>query len=244
VKTRQTRRAEVRAATLPDGRPGVVLKAITPYIVDDYGSVFMPDTFDESLRARGPVLCWSHDWDEPLGPYVGHEAGEDGAPNVSFAFSDFDAVPAARRAHAQVSDGTILDCSVGFSMTERREPTTDELVKYPGVREVITKATLDEISLVIRGAVPGAKVLAYRSGKRSKVDIDAVVELGRRVSTGELTDAEAQAALNLLAGEDTEPPAPPPSDEEPPPAPEVDAQLTADVDAALSMALGRSAHRA
>jgi HK97 family phage prohead protease len=234
---RETRRASLRAADLGN-RKGVTLKVITPYIVDDYGSVFVPETFDESLATRGPVLCWSHEWEEPLGPYVSHEADTDGAPIVTFAFSDFDAVPTARRAYAQVQDGTILDCSVGFSSTERRSPTEDEMVKWPGVREVITKATLDEVSLVLRGAVPGAKVLAVRS---KMVDVDAVVEIAKRKAAGEITEAEALVAIDLLAAIPESPPAadlsltPPSTEVTPEPA-----ITEAELDAAMDVALGRS----
>ena len=234
----ETRRASLRAADI-GGRPGVTLKIITPYVVDDYGSVFMPDTFDESLQTRGPALVWAHEWEEPLGPYASHRADTDGAPIVDFAFSDFEAVPQARRAHAQVDDGTIRDCSVGFCNTVRRPPTEDEIKLWPGVREVITKADLDEVSLVLRGAVPGAKVLSMRSGGR--VDIDAVVELARRVAAGEMTDAEARAALELLGEPTTESPAP--VDPLAPTMSDEDvAALDAEIDQALE-SIGRSAPR-
>lgn len=229
---RETRRTSLRAADI-GGRPGVTLKVITPYVVDDYGSVFMPDAFDESLATRAPVLCWAHEWEEPLGPYVSHMADTDGAPVVDFAFSDFEAVPQSRRAHAQVGDGTIRDCSVGFSDTVRRSPTEDEIKLWPGVREVITKASLDEVSLVLRGAVPGAKVLSMRSG--GQVPIDAVVELAKRVSAGELTEADARAALDLLGT--------PAEGVQPVEAPVVEVpDMTADIDAALA-SIGRSAPR-
>lgn len=195
--TRTTRKAEIRAAVI-DGKPGVTLKVITPGIVDDYGSVFMPDAFDESIAHRYPTLCWAHDWSEPLGPAVAHRAGADGSPEIDFLFSDFEAVPMARRAHAQVADGTIRDCSVGFTNTERRSPTDEELQRWPGAREVITRADLDEVSLVLRGAVPGARVLSSRG---AQVPVDAVVELARRVSAGEITADEAQVAIRLLETE-------------------------------------------
>lgn len=197
---RETRRGvgEVRAATI-DGKPGVTLHVIRPGVVDDYGSLWAPDTFDESLGRRLPTLCWAHDWGEPLGPAVDFRTGTDG-PEVDFVFSDFDAVPSARRAHAQVGDGTIRDCSVGFWNVKRRDPTDEERVQYPGIREVIESADLDEVSLVLRGAVPGAKVVSVRSG--AAVDVDAVMEIARRKAAGELTDAEAKAAVELLAGDE------------------------------------------
>lgn len=230
---RETRRAEIRASK--GAKPGVTLKVITPYVVDDFGSVWMPDAFDASLAKRMPTLTWGHDWAEPLGPAVAVRKGTDGSPEIDFEFSNFDAVPMARRAHAQVQDGTILDCSVGFSDIVRRDPTSEELARWPGATEIIERSVLDEVALVLRGAVPGAKVLSMRSGK---VDLDAVVDLARRVSSGEITQAEAQAVVDLLAdkdeGEETKPPAPPV------PAPVEPVDMVAEIDAALAV-IGRSA---
>lgn len=190
---------EIRAE---DETPGVTLQAIKPGVVDDYGSLWKADAFDESLGQRLPVLCWSHDWTDPLGPGVDAVTGR-GGPKIRFNFSDFDAVPQARRAHAQVKDGTIRDCSVGFSNVQRREPTDSEREKHgPEIREVIERATLDEVSLVLRGAVPGAKVLAVRSARTragGAIDMEALYDIARKKSAGELTDAEAQAAVELLS---------------------------------------------
>lgn len=227
---RETRKAQLRAVS-KDGKPGVTLKPITPNVVDDYGSVFLPDAFDASLAKRMPTLVWAHNWSEPLGPALNYTTGEDG-PTVDFAFSDFDAVPMARRAHAQVADGTIVDCSVGFWNVERRPPTKDEEARWAGAREVIVAADLDEVSLVLRGAVPGAKVLAVRAGQ---VTVDAVVEIAKRKAAGELTDEEAKAAIELLAHADADE-----QEAELPPAVDGKAEadeaaLVADVDAALAL---------
>lgn len=196
---RDIRGTEIRAVDI-DGKPGVSLQIIRSGVVDDYGSLWKADSFDESLNERLPTLCWSHDWSEPLGPAIDWAPGDTG-PTVRFAFSDLDAVPTARRAHAQCMDGTIRDCSVGFFDTKRRDPTDDEVKQYPGVREVIERARLDEVSLVLRGAVPGAQVLAVRTVKfrDGNVDLEAAVELGRKVAAGEMTPAEAKAALAVLA---------------------------------------------
>lgn len=163
------RAAEVRAARRD--RPGVTLKVVQAHVLDDYNTVFEPDAFDASLARRKPVLCWSHQWHEPLGPCVGWRSTSTG-PEIDFEFSDFDDVPAARRAWSQVKDGTIVDCSVGFSNTRRRDPTPSEEDLWPGVQEIIVAADLDEVSLVLRGAVPGAKVLAVR---RPALTVDAAV---------------------------------------------------------------------
>jgi hypothetical protein len=50
--------------------------------------------------------------------------------------------------------------------------------------------------------VPGAQMRTARRGAKV-VDLDAVVEIAKRKAAGELTDAEASAALDLLAGVET-----------------------------------------
>ena len=202
IEHRALRAAQIRAVA-EDGQHFIDLQIITPNVVDDYGSVWMEDCFDRSLDERMPTLAWAHDWSEPIGRGVSwsREPGE--GPVVRFRLDDFDAVPTARRAFAQVQSGTIDDCSVGFSNTQRRDPTGDEVTKWPGVREVIESADDDEVSLVLRGAGPGAKVVAYRSGERAvTVPIDAVTELARRVNAGELTEEDALTALDLLGVDD------------------------------------------
>jgi hypothetical protein len=74
------------------------------------------------LDERLPVLCWSHDWTDPLGPGVEAITGRAG-PKIRFNFSDFDAVPQARRAHAQVKDGTIRTFVGLVPEGGRRDPT-------------------------------------------------------------------------------------------------------------------------
>lgn len=201
MEIRTFHNVDVRAAgSGPNGRPQVTLRAITPYVVDDYGSVWLPDVFDESCADATdlPSLCWAHRWDDPIGGGRRYTAGADG-PDVVFELDDFDAVPRAKQAHAQVQSKTIRDCSVGFSNVQRRSPTDAELKQWPGCSEVIERATLDEVSLVLRGAVPGAKV----TGMRSKVvDTGVLLDLAKRVNAGELTEAEAQVALSLAAGDD------------------------------------------
>jgi HK97 family phage prohead protease len=221
--------AEIRAASV-GGEPGVTLHCIRPGVVDDYGSLWNPAAFDASLAERMPTLCWGHSWLDPLGPPRSFRTSADG-PDVDFVFSDFDAVPSARRAYAQVQDGTIEDCSVGFSNVRRRDPTDAEIAQYPGVREVIEEATLDEVSLVLRGAVPGAKVLAVRSQPDETVPEDDVVSLARKVNAGEVSFDDARTALALLATEARvlDPAVDPDEDT---------AQLALAVDAALDSAIG------
>lgn len=196
---------QTRAVEMRDGSRGVELQCIKPGVVDDYGSLWNARAFDESLKARLPVLCWAHDWSNPLGPGVSYTTSAQG-PRVRFKFSDFEAVPDAKRAYAQVQDGTIRDCSVGFSNALKRPPTTAEERRYPGVREVIEKATLDEVSLVIRGAVPGAEVLSVRSARREAAvrritprPSPETRRLARMLSDGTITERQWRAGMRIEA---------------------------------------------
>lgn len=221
-----------------DGRT-FTARAVTYDVVDDYGSVFVRGVFNESLDRRLPVIAWAHDWSEPIGRAIGYEDAEDGL-YLTGRLSDPEDVPRARQALSQLADGTLTDVSVGFSGTQRRSPTEEEAARFPGAKEIITRADLDETSMVLRGAVPGAKVLSMRSG--GQVNIDAVVEIAKRKAAGELTDAEAQAALELLAGGDqAAPQGEPTTDPADEPVVEVP-DMTAEIDAALAV-IGRSAKR-
>jgi HK97 family phage prohead protease len=241
---------EIRAVGDDTGTPSVTLRAIRPDVVDDYGSVWMADCFDEALSQRLPALVWAHDWSNPIGRGVDYRTSGDG-PDVIFEFDDFDAVPTARRAYVQTKSGTIRDCSVGFSVPSggRREPTADEQQKWPGVREVITRAELDEVSLVLRGAVPGAKVLAVRSGAMVPAQLagDLLAQLGAGTIT--LEDALRQAREGAVAetgeqapgGEETPPGEPTPEEVEAAAAAEVAAvALDAEADDALALVSDRS----
>lgn len=200
---RRHARTEVRAATTETGTRTVVLQPIVPNIVDDYGSVFMPDTFDASLEERMPTLAWGHSWQHPIGRATGWSADGD-LRSIEFRVAN---TQQANDAYALCEPGpngeppVIDDCSVGFSNTKRRPPTDEELKRWPGAQEIIEKADLDEVSLVLRGAVPGAKVLSLRSrdGRVASVDEDVVMDVARKVAAGDMTEDEGRAYLNLVA---------------------------------------------
>lgn len=161
-----------------EGRPTIRLQLLRYRVVDSYGSLWMPGCLTAGIRQRLPQLTWGHRWDCTLGRALPdtYEDSE-GGPFLDFYLDDFDAVPLARQAYAQVKSGTVDDCSIGFDYNYVwRQPTDEERVQYPGVVEVMLEADLDEVSLVLRGAVPGAKVLAVRSrflGQRMPMMIDA-----------------------------------------------------------------------
>ena len=251
VERRTFRNVEVRASAEkgPNGRPVVSLRIIKPGVVDDYGSLWLSNTFDQALTTRiaadpddTPALCWSHDWSDPIGHGIRYQPDSDG-PLMEFELDDFDAVPRARQADAQVRSKTIRDCSVGFVAVTRRAPTEVEVRTYPGIKEVIEEADLDEVSLVLRGAVPGAKVAGIRAKRAAgSIDFDALVEVAKRRAAGEISHDEAVAAVDLLM-DNTPDPAPeaPAAEEEPPAEDPVDDGLDALLDEALDTVLGRSA---
>lgn len=199
---RETRRAGggIRLSTDDDGVRYLTVRAVTPNVVDDYGSLWNPHAFDEAVARRMPTLTWGHSWLEPLGRADQYEPSDDG-PLIRFRLDDQEAVPMVRRLVAQVESGTLDDVSVGFSNVTRRAPTADEQRAFPGVREVIEQADLDEVAAVLRGAVPGAKVLALRSagGAEATIPLETVLDLGRQVAAGELSREEAVAAAQLAA---------------------------------------------
>lgn len=190
MNTQHRRAASAEVRKKGDGRTieaRIVTYESTP---DSYGSVWAKGCFTESLNRRMPVLAWSHSWEEPIGIGTSWRDGADG-PYVTFRISDPDAVPRARQAIAQIGEGVLTDVSVGFFDAVRRDPTNDEMVRWPGVREVITRASLDEVSLVLRAAVAGAQLVGQRSAKSSGW------WLARQYAEGRITreQFEAQTAL-------------------------------------------------
>lgn len=236
---RETRRApgsEIRLSSDDEGHRYIDVRLITPGVVDDYGSLWMADAFDDSIAKRMPTLTWGHDWSEPIGRAVAYTPSEDG-PTARFRFDDPDAVPLVRRAISQVESGTLDDVSVGFSNTRRRQPTDAERARFPGIVEVIERANLDETALVLRGAVPGAKVLSLRTAAGT-VDGDTVLGLARQIAAGDLTQEEALAALNLAAA--AEAPADAPNGVPDEPDDDGADEVLAEADAALDAALRSS----
>lgn len=253
---RRTFRSEFRDVPGSNGRQKWAT-AVRYNITDDFGTLWTPGVFDEALSERMPVILYGHDWvnlDHVLGRGIDSrqtpiEVGPPGV-DVLMEFADVEAAELAMRLLAPdaTSQGPVLqDVSVGF---ERREwLTRDKLDKAQlelGASEAMVRAGMDELSLVVRGGVPGAQVRS-RAGA---LDLDAVVEIAKRKAAGELSDAEAQAALDLLAGvgpaaaehgdpaNDEIEPTTDPVDE---PVVEVP-DMTAEIDAALAV-IGRSAKR-
>ena len=201
-------RGEVRAVT-DDGT--IEILAVAYGVTDDYGTQFRRGTFTASLEERMPVIAWGHDWSEPIGRALSYREADEGL-YLTARLDIGQGITRADQAYTQLRSGTLTDVSVGF--LRRASEQVGDVV-------VITEADLDEVSVVLRGAVPGARVLAVRSVRAAGLSFDDAVEIAKRKAAGELSDAEADALIDLLSSDDTPPPPPPADTDE---APEFDEQ--------------------
>jgi HK97 family phage prohead protease len=179
--------------------------------VDDYGTIWEPGVFAESLTTKLPKIVWSHDWSDVVGRGVDYKDDKQRLVMVG-EFDEFDSVPRAKQASAQLSSGSIDEFSVGFvrkkwmSTTEMSGDDFEREMGYEmpmGCTEVMQKADLVEVSLVLVGAVPGTELVGMRSVRMANgqtVPGDFVIDLGRKLDKGEITEGEAQKALELVAG--------------------------------------------
>jgi HK97 family phage prohead protease len=228
-------RAEVRMVGDGSSRQ-FVARVLTYDTIDDYGTIWLPGCFDESLQTRMPRIAWAHSWQDPIGHYIDVAKNDGQVLDLVGQLSSFDDVPRARQAYSQMQDGTIDQFSVGFTR-QKWTNVDDEAKRAAGAYEEMVKATLDEASPVLVGAVQGTKLLGTRAGQ---VPLDDVLELARRVKAGEITHEEADVALALIAGEvpvlasEQEPAAEPTAEQQE----EIDGAL-ADLDEALAIG-GRS----
>lgn len=156
-------------------------------VVDDYKTRWIPGVFTRSLESKKPPLCWAHDWKEPIGHPIDVTDGKDSL-RILYQLDDFEAVPRARQAWAQQQSGTLRDASFGFSR--------DESVPADGMDGVfdIREARLDECSLVLSGAVPGAMVVGSRGVRAAQM-----IALGTALEEGDMTFAQATTLLERAA---------------------------------------------
>lgn len=230
TRDHRTFTAEIRAVPGSNGRQFWTMP-VAYNVVDDYGTIWNQGVFTRSAAEKMPALMYGHagwnDIDQVMGGAIDYRDGDRG-PEALYELLDFDAQPKARIFAALIeerADGGkpfMRDMSVGFERWDwtgpggsRQLDDADREMRgrlgRPAVERML-EAGWDETSLVVAGAVPGAKALTgarmvqTRSGLT--VPLDDVVELAKRKAAGDLTDDEAQEALRMLGvGEELPPPA-------------------------------------
>jgi HK97 family phage prohead protease len=169
--------------------------------LDTYKTVWTKGVFADSVATRAPRMCWAHDWRDPIGKLTDWQDG-DTHPTAVFRLDEFDDVPRARQAFAQIRSGTIDNFSVGFERIEDRAEEDSE--KRWGVPDAvrILRATLDEVSPVLVGSVPGTATIGTRSGDGVTIARTEFLGLVRNLRDGEMTLDEALKVLHEVAGEE------------------------------------------
>jgi HK97 family phage prohead protease len=232
--------------------------------LDDYKTEFAPGVFNDSMAEFMPRITWGHDWHDPLGRWTAYEETDLKYLDLVGEFDDFDAVPRARQAYAQLRSGTISQFSVGFMPQAYERDEETDVIRF-------TRARLDEVALVIVGAVPGTELLAIRNRphitiRSTVLPMEVATDILVKLSQGDLdlTDALVQVKERAVAVEEldeeapegTEEPetpetpehsdepdegegegteTPPEGTEEEPPAAELDEETQAEVEAALAL---------
>lgn len=197
IRKKEFRSAEVRGFNADTNTFSAI--ACVYGVVDDYGTRFVEGCFDSYMEERLPTFCWSHDWSEPIGRVLSASSKDLGDGTRGWVINvQLDAVPSVPRAMQaayQLQSKTLTDVSVGFCRTGSQEAEDME-----GVTD-ITGAECDEVSVVIVGAVPGAKVLMSRAGKTQYVDAEIAGNILTRLQQGQIDLHEALGELKEKAVE-------------------------------------------
>lgn len=169
-----------------DGRKYFTARVCNYGVPDSYNTSWQQGVFRESLERELPTAVFAHQWDRPIGKVVSYEDHADGL-DVTVRMSDLDANPDAKRMYHHLKDGEINQFSFAF---ERQNEERD--AGHDGVTR-ITRATLDEVSPVLKGSVPGTRVLSMRAGESipKQVAVDLIIKL----STGDIDLADALMTL-------------------------------------------------
>lgn len=193
VETRAAKIVEIRGpgTEQPEAKPGFTAKLVSYGVPDSYRTSWTKGVFTRALEQRAgeghaiPVV-WNHDWADPVGQVVSYRDESDGFYG-DVEFDDFDAVPRARQAHAQLRSGTMGQFSFAFGRGEEEEDG-----QHRGVMKQTSVAAVQEFSIVLNGAVPGTGVQSVRS---AQVDLDAMTDVFARHAKGEIDVAHALAEI-------------------------------------------------
>lgn len=193
----EVRRLGVELSSFDEGTGAFEAIACTYNYLDGYNTRFLPGCFAESLRRSLPEVKWEHS--RRIGAVEDYRDTE----TQLTILGQLDKPEGERRklitrAWEGMRTGVLTEFSVGFRRIDWREVDG-------GVIEFI-RADLDEVSLVIEGAVVGAQLVSTRSaapGSRGPVYARIVNALGgvpaiRTPAAADPLVAEAAAILDRL----------------------------------------------
>ena len=147
-------------------------------IVDNDDDLMLQGAFDRSFEHaetsnRKIAFVWQHNVKDPIGRITKFWDDATGA-YVEVELSDFDSVPNAKRAWAQVKEGVINQASFGFryvwESVKYNEPVTDgqgNTIKQGFF--AVGQVELYEVSLVTLGCNENTEVVSYSEGEKSLV---------------------------------------------------------------------------
>jgi HK97 family phage prohead protease len=185
----------------PDEKPGFTARAVQYGVADTYNTSWQRGVFAESLEQRMPSVVWGHDWNDPIGRVVAYR-DSDGGLDIDVELDDFDAVPRARQAHAQLKSGSMSQFSFAFKRAvEEPDPAIRGCTR-------IVKADVDEFSIVLNGSVPGTHVKSVRTADGT-VDAKTAADIVTRFAAGGLDLVDALTELRSGAGRSNETRVPP-----------------------------------
>ena len=227
---------------IKDAKPGTFEAIVMRYnVMDDYRTKFAPKVFHDSLEQRLPRIVWGHDWTDPIGRWVDKDdnrtrlklRGELDLDMIETLSADGEtvtgtrpAVPRAHQAYSQLRTGTIDQFSVGFwpedgKLVEERADDGEDDYYF-----LFTRARLDEVSLVLVGAVPNTQLVGVRSYHilsrgPALISKDKAAAVLLKLTTGEMDLADALTAIkeepeDVGGFEDEHEHQEPPPEEQPP----------------------------
>jgi hypothetical protein len=199
TETRAAVITEVRGpgTAKPDEPPGFTARMVPYNVPDSYRTSWAPGVFGPALERRAAAghatpVVWNHDPGDPVGQIVSHRSEPD-AFYADVEFDDFEAVPRARQAHAQLranaKTGKPTMGQFSFAFV-RGEETEDP--QHRGVMLQTEVRDIQEFSIVLNGAVPGTGPTSVRSAAPAgTVDARTAADLFAKVAAGsmDLTDA-------------------------------------------------------
>jgi HK97 family phage prohead protease len=174
-------RFEVRSVG-PDGSGKFAGLASNFLNVDSYGSIIDPAAFGATLDhfMSDGFLTYEHRWDRPIGKPTKATVTDQGLAVEGEIYGDmFDGASVL----AGMRRGVIKQMSIGFYVDEEKQLGPDELASYwqangyepteldlargqEGAR-VLTRVTLEEAAICMRGANPATRVSGVRSMLRN-----------------------------------------------------------------------------